>query len=267
MRFIIFLISFIAIIFFSSSLHQNYQFILSNITSILLVCGGTLIATLISFPLEKIKRIGAVLKKAFGVQKLDYPETTKQVIRAAREYKRLGFKSLEESAKGIHNPYLKLGFQLIADSCSWDQIKSTIEKELIFDSLENDSAQRILRSMAKYAPAFGLAGTIIGLIKIFPQLSNPGNLGSAMSLALLTTLYGVLLANLVFLPLANKLKDNSAEDELIYSFMTEALQCIQTKEYSIVIEQKLTALMPKHELIKYRTNKNEPLHLEIAENC
>lgn len=266
MKFIIFLVCFIGVIFFSSSLHENYYGILYNILSISFVLGATLIATLISFPVKKIKQISEVVKKAYDIEKFDYAETTREIIHAAREYKRLGLKSLEEASKDIHNPYLKLGFQLIADNSNWDQIKSTIGKEFIFDSLQNESSQRIIHSMAKYAPSFGLAGTIIGLMRVFPQLSNPENIGSAMSLALLTTLYGVLASNLIFLPLANKLRDNASDDEIVYRFIIEALQCIDEREYSIVIEQRLSAFMPKHQLLKYQTEKTESLHLRMVGN-
>lgn len=266
MKFIFFSVILIGIIFFSSSFYENYHGILSNILSISFVFGGTLIATLISYPIEKIKQVKAVVEKSYHTEKFDYAEKAINIIHLARDYKRLGFKSLEEASKMTYNSYLKLGFQLIADSCTWDQIKSTLDKEFLFDSLENDCAQRIIRSMAKYAPAFGLTGTIIGLMRIFPQLSNPDNIGSAISLALLTTLYGVLASNLAFLPIANKLKDDASDDEVMYRFILEGLQCIHEKEYSIVIEQKLSALMPRHELIKYQKGKTESLNLSMAEN-
>jgi flagellar motor component MotA len=79
-------------------------------------------------------------------------------------------------------------------------------------------------------------------------------------------LYGVLASNLAFLPLANKLKDNASDDAFMYRFILEGLQCIHEKEYSIVIEQKLSALMPRHELIKYQKGKTESLNLSMAEN-
>ncbi|MEI6128359.1 MAG: MotA/TolQ/ExbB proton channel family protein [Pseudomonadota bacterium] len=267
MKFIIFLVCFIAIVFFSASLQENYQGLVSNILSICFVFGGTLLATLISYPLEKIKSIRDVIKRAYYIEKFDYAETTKLVVNITRVYKRLGFKPLEEAAQTITNPYLKLGIQLIADNAEWEQIKSTTEKEFIFDGLQSDNARRIIHAMAKYAPAFGLAGTIIGLMMIFPQLSNPKNIGGSMSLALLTTLYGVLTANLILLPLENKLKDNADDDEFMYRYIIESLHCIQQREHSVVIEQRLSALMPKYELYKYKADKEETMQLRIAENA
>lgn len=266
MRFIIFVVCFIGIVFFSASLQENYQGLVSNILSICFVFGGTLLATLISYPVEKIKSIRDVIKRAYYIEKFDYAESTKQVVSLTRVYKRLGFKALEESARTLSNPYLKIGIQLIADNAEWEQIKAATEKEFIFDGLQSDNSRRIIHAMAKYAPAFGLAGTIIGLMMIFPQLSNPKNIGSAMSLALLTTLYGVLAANLLLLPLENKLKDNAADDEFMYRYVIEALHCIQQHDHSVVIEQRLSALMPKHELLKYKTEKEETMQLRIAEN-
>ncbi len=266
MRLIVFLTCFIGIIFFSSTIGEIYYGIASNLLSICFVLGGTLLATLISFPLEKIKRINDIVQKAFRAKKFDYVENTRLVIRIVREYKRRGFKSLEAASREARNWYLELGLQLIADKCEWAQIKATIEKEFVFDNMESDSTQRILHSMSKYAPAFGLAGTIIGLMRVFPQLSQPENIGSAISLALLTTLYGVLLSNLVFLPLAHKLRDNVADDEIAYRYITEALKCIHEQEYSIIIEQRLSALMPKHELMRYNAEKADPTHIRMAEN-
>jgi len=264
MKGILFGISFLCIIFFSISLQESYQTIISNILSLSFVLGGTLLATIISFPIDKIRSVISVIKKAYDIQHFDYAAWTREVIHIAREYKRLGFKALDESAKNCKNPYLKIGLQLIADNTLWEQIQATVEKEFVYDSLQSQNAQRIIHAMAKYAPAFGLAGTIIGLMMIFPQLDNPKNIGSALSLALLTTLYGVLLANLILLPLENKLKDNAADDEILYRFLIESLHCIQNKEYSVIIEQRLTAVMPHQHHKQYMKDKKTANHLKIA---
>jgi len=266
MRLIIFLISFLCIIFFSSTLHESYHAVLTNIISVAFVLGGTLIATLISYPVEKIKQISAILKKTYEIEKFNYITTTRNTLQLVREYKKYGFKVLESAAKQVNNPYLNLGYRLIADRCEWQQIKTAIEKEFIYDTAQNESAQRILRSMGRYAPAFGLAGTIIGLMKVLPQLLEPVNIGSAISVALLTTLYGVLTANLLFMPLANKLKENTSDEEIVLRFILETLKCVYDREYTINIEQRLSGLMPKHELIKYRAEKAAPVQLEIAAN-
>ncbi len=268
MKYILFAIAFICIIFFSSFNYEGYEYALSNIFSIIFVLGGTLVSTVISYSPQKIMRVKTVLKNALRTEKFNFADNTKQIIRITREYRKLGFKALEDSAKQVTNPYLKLGMQMIAANCTWEQIRTAVEKEVLFDNIENNHAQAILRSMAKYAPAFGLTGTIIGLMKIFPQLSNPANIGNSMSLALLTTLYGVLLSNLIFTPLSNKLRDIVSEDELVFRFIIEALVCIRQREYSIVTEQKLSCLMPKHQLRKYEFRKNRHLefNLKIAAN-
>jgi len=266
MKAILFGISFLCVIFFSVSLQENFQAIISNILSIAFVFGGTFLSTLISFPLEKLRGVVAVVKKAYAVQKFDYASWTRQVIHIAREYKRLGFKAIEESAASCKNPYIKIGLHLIADNRPWEDIQHTVEKEFVYDGLQCENAQRVIHAMAKYAPAFGLAGTIIGLMMIFPQLTSPKHVGSAISLALLTTLYGVLSANLILLPLENKLKDNAADDEVLYRFVCEALQCIQNRDYSVVIEQRLTAVMPRHQNSRYMRDKKTTAHLKIAHN-
>ncbi|MFC1591748.1 motility protein A [Thermodesulfobacteriota bacterium] len=269
MRIFIFLSCLIVVLFFSTSVKENYMGIVSNILSLSFVFGGTLIATLISFPAEKIKNLRHVIRNVYNTKPFDYVSTTKTIIHIARDYRREGFRTVEETAREIKNPLLKVGLQLIADNCDWHRIKTALDKDYIFSRLQNDSTERIVRSMAKYAPSFGLAGTIIGLMRIFPQLSQPENIGGAMSLALLTTLYGVLLANLIFLPLSNKMKDRNADEEIVYQFILEALHCIHQKEYSIVIEQRLSAIMPADAMQKYQSYRSdlaESMHLSIAEN-
>ncbi|MCX8044547.1 MAG: MotA/TolQ/ExbB proton channel family protein [Desulfobacterota bacterium] len=266
MKAIIFGVSFLVVTFFSLSLQDNYHAILSNILSLAFVLGGTLLATCISFSMEKIRTVVSVIRKTYFFKHIDYATLIHHVIHIARDYKRGGFKALEASANTCKNPYLKLGIQLIADNSPWEHIQSSIEKEFLYDGMENESAQRIIHAMAKFAPAFGLAGTIIGLMMVFPQLTNPKNIGSAMSLALLTTLYGVLTANLILLPLENKLKENAADDAIMYQFVIEALHCIQQREYSVVIEQRLTTIMPRHQHERYLHEKKAGMHLKIAHN-
>ncbi|MCP4717448.1 MAG: hypothetical protein GY868_20185 [Deltaproteobacteria bacterium] len=265
MRIILFTSCIIGIMFFSSSIEGNYKWIVSNIFSLLFVLGGTLIATLISFPADKIRHIKSIIKKVYTTCQFDYADITNTAIRVARNYKKYGFKTLEQEAAELENPYLKLGLEMIADNRSLEYIINTLEKEFVFDCIENENAERILRSMAKYAPAFGLAGTIIGLMRVFPQLTNPVIIGSAMSLALLTTLYGVLISNLIFLPLANKLKDIASDDEISFRFVNETLECIHEQEYSVVIEQRLIGLMPRNAAKQYHSSKSRA-NLKLAEN-
>jgi chemotaxis protein MotA len=266
MRLILFAICFIGALLFTTSSHATMTSLAPHVISLVFVLGGTLFATMISFPIDKVKTVFLAIRRIYSTKRFDYPGCMAAVILAARDYKRFGFKSLEMSAADASSPYLKMGMQLIADNAEWEEIASTVEKEFVFQSLENDGIQRIFRSMAKYAPSFGLAGTIIGLMRIFPQLSDPGSIGGAMSLALLTTLYGVLASNLVFLPLANKLKDTTADDEVMLRFILEALRCIRDREYSVVIEQRLAGVMPRECQISIRKASGRNTEIRAAQN-
>lgn len=267
MRLLLFSLCFLIVVLFSSSGQNLPEGLLANVLSIVFVLGGTLFATMISFPSGKIRQLRTTLRTAFTRTAFDYAGCARSVLHIARAYKKRGFKYLEQAADQSASPYLALGLRLIADNASFEQIESAIEKEFIFDRLQTDAAERILRAMARYAPAFGLAGTIVGLMRIFPQLTNPGNIGGPMSLALLTTLYGVLSANLVFLPVANKLRDCAADDEVMLRFVFESLQCIQERQYAVVIEQRLCALMPRHEAEKYHAGRTADLqHLHLADS-
>ncbi len=264
MRIIIFIICFTGIILFSAGIYENTNALRSNVLSILIVCGGTFLATAISFPRDKLRIIGATLKKAYSSDSFPYARYTRRIVQTAREYKRSGFKSLLHASKSYPNPYLQIGLRMVADGSAWEDIKTSLDKEFLFEQDEIDTAERVLRSMSKYAPSFGLAGTIIGLMRIFPQLSNPHNIGHAISLALLTTLYGVLFSNLVFLPLANKLRDKAEDDTALYRYILEALSCVYDKEYSIVIEQRLKSAVPSHALRSYKSSTDTSMHISAG---
>lgn len=260
MRYLIFIPSVFFVLLFSFSSLEQYPLVVSNILSALFVMGGTLLATFISYPPKKIKAIIDVVKNVYIEHCFDYNREMGQTINIARDFKKNGFMHLVETARHVKNPYIKTGVELIADNYAWGNIKRAIEREFQFNIMQNESSQHILRSMAKYAPAFGLAGTIIGMIKVFPNLADPAQIGVSISFALLTTLYGVLLANLILLPLANKMKDYTADKESVFRFSLEAVKCIYDKEYSVVIQQRLELIIPRHELLEPETSTTEPAH-------
>ncbi len=258
MRYLIFIPSVFFILLFSFSSLEEHPLIVSNILSALFVLAGAFLATFISYPLKKIKGIVNVLKDIYIDHCFDYNKEVKATISLAREFKKHGFMYLVESAKQIKNPYIKKGVELIADNYEWDNIKRAIEREFFFNIIQTENSQQILRSMSKYAPAFGLAGTIIGMIKVFPNLADPAQIGVSISFALLTTLYGVLLSNLLFLPLANKMKDDTEDKESVLRFSLEAVKCIYDKEYSVVIQQRLELVIPRHELVETSLLSTDP---------
>lgn len=181
-----------------------------NLPSILITFGGTIAAGCLAFPASKIadllRRIGDVLADRPGLA------TPQEIARLSTVYRVGGVRRLEDAERSIRSPFLKFGVGLVVDAYDRSVIEEWMSAEIGRARARFESHQRILRTLVKLAPAFGLIGTIIGLVMMFRSLADPSQMGPAVSVALLTTLYGVLLANLVLLPLSAHLRERSEED-------------------------------------------------------
>jgi chemotaxis protein MotA len=153
---------------------------------------------------------------------------------------------LEDAAYQVEDDFLKKGILLIVDGTDPELVRNILETELAFLEDRHKTGQSIFETMGALAPAFGMIGTLIGLIRMLRNLNNPEAIGPGMAVALLTTFYGALLANLVFIPVAGKLKIRSNEEILNKEVMIEGMLSIQAGENPRIIEEKLKAfLAPK----------------------
>ncbi len=213
--------------------------------SIMIVLGGTIAATLINYPLPRILQITSLIKNAFYTNGDDIESGIALILGMAATARRDGLLTLEQSADDLEDLFLKKGILLIVDGTNPELIKNMMETELVFLEDRHKQGQGVLESMGTFAPAFGMIGTLIGLINMLKNLSDPSKLGPSMAVALVTTFYGVILANLVFLPLAGKLKNKSREEVLYKEIMLEGILSIQAGENPRIIEEKLRAFIPK----------------------
>lgn len=225
----------------SGSLMNFYDF-----SSIIIVLGGATAATFISYPLKKVIGSLKVVKHAFTVQPLNPSGVISQLIELSNLARREGLLALEEAGERIEDEFLKKGIMLIVDGTDPELVRNILETELAFLEERHREGQSVFESMGSYSPAFGMIGTLIGLINMLKDLDDPSTVGPSMSLALVTTFYGSLLANLVFIPIANKLKGRSSEEILVKELMVEGLLSIQAGENPRIIEEKLkTFLSPE----------------------
>lgn len=217
-----------------------------NFESIVIVLGGTMAATFVSYPLKKVFTTLKVVKNAFTT-KNDMPnDIIKKIIDLANIARKEGLLALEEAGEEINDDFLKKGILLIVDGTDPDLVRNILETELTFMEERHKDGQGIFEAMGSYAPAFGMIGTLIGLISMLKTLDDPSTVGPKMSVALITTFYGSVLANLLFIPLANKLKGRSNEEIMIKELMVEGLLSIQAGENPRIIEEKLlTFLAPE----------------------
>jgi chemotaxis protein MotA len=173
--------------------------------SIIIVFGGILAATVVSYPLSVLKNLGKIIGLTFKSKKIDLSVEVDNIIDLANVARREGILALEERVKDMNDPFLKKGIMLIVDGSDPELVRSIMETELDFINDRHAQGQAVLLTMSSYAPAYGMIGTLIGLINMLAELDDPDNLASGMAVALVTTFYGSFLANLLFTPLAKKL--------------------------------------------------------------
>ncbi|ACB84985.1 flagellar motor protein [Natranaerobius thermophilus] len=217
-----------------------------NIPSALIVIGGTVAATLISYPINQFFSIVKTVQNAFKVKSMNPTETINLLVNLAEKARREGLLALEDDVEEMDDDFLKKGVQLVVDGTDPELVRSILETELSFQEERHKIGQNIFRTMGTFSPAFGMSGTLIGLVSMLDDLDDPDAIGPGMALALLTTLYGVVAANLIFLPIANKLEVKSNDEILLKEVMLEGMLSIQAGENPRIVEEKLKAfLAPK----------------------
>jgi len=198
-----------------------------NLAAIMITLGGTVAATLIHYPFSQIIRIFGIIKKTFNNTGRDLDQGIEIILQFAVAARKEGLLILEEMATDLDDPFLQKGIMLVVDGTSPEIVKGLMETELTFLEERHKQGQGILESMGSYAPAFGMIGTLIGLINMLKNLEDPSTLGPGMAVALLTTFYGSILANLVFLPMAGKLKNYSSKEVLYKEVILEGILSIK----------------------------------------
>lgn len=214
--------------------------------SALITLGGSFCAVLAANTLDDfiggMKSFGLILKKpSFAI-----PEMIAKIIDLSNVARKEGLLSLEEAAGDLDDPFLKKGILLIVDGTDPDLVRGIMETELI--SIEARHKKRITfwEDLGAMGPAWGMIGTLVGLINMLQAMDDPSSIGPSMAVALITTLYGSMLANWICTPVANKLKVNNAMEMLVKEIEIEGLLSIQAGENPRVIEEKLKSfLSPK----------------------
>ena len=212
--------------------------------SIIIVFGGTLASTMMAYPLNKLKNILAITKNAFFNKDLSPIKIIEQLTSLANVARREGLLALEEAGQKAEDTFLKKGIMLIVDGTDPELVRNILETELNFVEERHSDGRSLFEMISAYGPAFGMIGTLIGLINMLGKLDDPSTLGPSMSVALITTLYGSAIANVFASPLAAKLKFKSREEVLVKEIVVEGLLSIQAGENPRIIEEKLKTFLP-----------------------
>lgn len=215
--------------------------------SFAITIGGTLAAMAAGAQAEVLKDIPKHMKIAFGGKKYDPKQYIEQIVDFAQSARKNGLLSLESRAEEIEDAFLKDSILLIVDAIDSDKVKELMEKELDYLDERHAKAFGFYETTAGTCPAFGMIGTLIGLVNMLKGLDiesgGAGDIGPAMSIALITTFYGSLFANLIFTPIANKLKVRHAEEMLCKQIMIEGILSIQSGENPKFIREKLISYL------------------------
>jgi chemotaxis protein MotA len=214
-----------------------------NYPSLMIVIGGTMGATLVAYPLSDIVSVFGVAKKAFLYRTQAPQKLIPQMVNFAKLARKEGVLAFESRLRHLEIPFMARGLRMAVDGMEVKAIEDVLGTEIAYVSARHRLGADIFTTMGTFAPAIGMLGTIIGLVQMLMQMEDPSKIGPAMALALLTTFYGTLLANLFFLPLAGKLKARDKQELLLKQMILEGILAIQRGENHRIVEQKLRAYL------------------------
>lgn len=212
--------------------------------SAMIVIGGTVGVTLINYPLREVLKLVGIIKNVFLHKLVEVPEVISQFVEFATKARREGILALEGAAKDISDEFLSKGLQLTIDGLEPQAIKEILETEIDYISERHRQGAEIFLTMGTFAPAMGMIGTLIGLVQMLQQMSDPSSIGPAMAIAIITTFYGSVMANMLFLPMSGKLKNRATEEEMVKEIMLNGILSIARGDNPRVIEQKLHSFIP-----------------------
>ena len=221
--------------------------------SVFIVVGGVLCATLVNYPLKAVLSLGSVFKNVILSEKFDFTGMIDNIVVLAEKARKDGLLSLEAGLSDIDSVFLRNGVELAINERDTSRLRTFLSMDLNNISTRHIGAQEIILYMAAYAPAFGMLGTVLGLIIMMNKFQMSGetssidfnvaeqfaSLLSGMGTALITTFYGVFFANMVFLPIAGKLKRRSENELMLKNIVLEGIISIHGREHPILIREKL----------------------------
>jgi len=218
-----------------------------DVPSLIMVGGGSFTVIFLCFPPGYVKQILKVAKKGFFHESRSVDKLIQDMVSYAEIARRDGILSLESKTKDITDPFIVSGIQMAVDGTDPELIEQIMNNEL--DNLvERHSVGRgMLDALGKYAPAFGMIGTLVGLVIMLQNMDDPSMIGPGMAVALLTTMYGAVIANAFALPLSDRLNRRSAEEVMLKTIIIKGVMAIQSGDNPRIVEQKLRTFLPPSE--------------------
>lgn len=225
-----------------------------SLNSVFIVLGGTMAATAVAFPMKEVVRVFGLIGMVFKKPRYRLPGLVDDVVMLSNAH-RMGMGELVKSMDNVRNYFLKDGMQFIIDGLEMDEIKELMETREYYRSEREIQESNLMNKMGVFAPAFGLVGTLIGLVFMLFGMGNTGSsggdaagaLGSAMGIALITTFYGAVLANLVFIPFSEKIKSRNNASALESAIIVEGIKMVFEKRHPIITREHMNSFLPPRE--------------------
>ena len=215
-----------------------------NIPSLLMVVGGSFAAVIVASPLSRVLGIMKFVNVALRVPTIEYELVISGLINFSEKARREGLLALEDDLEEVQEEFMKRGIRLVVDGTDPDIIRSVLYTDLNQLQERHAIGIKMFDDWSKYAPAFGMIGTLAGLVAMLAALEDTSTIGTKMALALITTMYGTIMANLLLIPVKNKLEDRDRDEALLREIMIEGILGIQSGDNPRILEEKLLSFLP-----------------------
>jgi len=228
-----------------------------DLPSVFITVGGGICSALINFRLKDLIGVLKATKKIFTDKQSSASDTIAMLVKLSEKTRREGLLSIEPELEQMEDPFIRQSLQLVVDGIESETIKDFMDTEIENMQARHSKGQAVYSMLAGIFPAWGMIGTLIGLINLLLKLDDPAQIGPSMSVALVTTFYGSVLSNFVCAPIAGKLKMKSDEEVHMKEMIAEAVISIQAGENPKMLEQKLSIFLPPEEREKEVRNTEE----------
>jgi chemotaxis protein MotA len=210
-----------------------------NLDAFLIVVGGTTLAVLVGFPYKRVRDTAHDVSDSFK-DPMNRDQTINSIVNMARVFRKGDIRNTENRIENLQDPFLKRGLNLLINRNNDNMIRNVLEREMMIRMINYNFSQNLLKTVARLTPSFGLAGTVISLVRMFNNFQSMEEVAPLMGLALMSTLYGVIISNLIVLPLGAKLKERAIMSETLMHITVEGIIAIKNMEHPLRIEERLS---------------------------
>ncbi len=226
---------------------DSFSQLFINIDALLLVFGCTFAAILIHFPITQVLRIWSRLRVLFSFKKYNYTKDIELLTNISKSIRSNGIQSIISTVNSCPDHFLKTGLQLLVDQINTNELEKMLSLNIVYIQRRHLQGIVLFEQMAKYAPAFGLLGTTIGLVQLLANLKDPSMIGQGMSIALVSTFYGILMANFIFNPIAGRLRAYSIEESFQREMLKVGILAVAQNESSVIVREKMMLFLTQKE--------------------